>query len=51
MESRYGSADRIWVMDRGMMSEENIDFLKLGNRRYIIGTPKSELKKFEKELL
>jgi transposase len=51
MESRYGSADRIWVMDRGMTSEENIDFLKLGNRRYIIGTPKSELKKFEKELL
>jgi transposase len=51
MESRYGSADRIWVMDRGMTSEENIDFLKLGNRKYIIGTPKSELKRFEKELL
>jgi transposase len=51
MEFRYGSADRIWVMDRGMTSEENIDFLKLGNRRYIIGTPKSELKNFEKELL
>jgi len=51
MESRYGSADRIWVMDRGMTSEENIEFLKAGNRKYIIGTPKSELKKFEKELL
>lgn len=51
MEFRYGSADRIWVMDRGMTSEENIDFLKTRNSRYIIGIPKSELKKFEKELL
>jgi transposase len=51
VESRYGLADRIWVMDRGMISELNIDFLKLEGRKYIIGTPKSELKKFEKELL
>jgi len=51
MEARYGAADRIWVMDRGMTSDENIDFLKQKNRRYIIGTPKSLLKKFERELL
>jgi len=51
MEKRYGKADRIWVGDRGMMSEKNIDFLKRGKRRYIIGTPKSALKKFEQELL
>ena len=51
MESRYGKADRIWVMDRGMVSEENIEFLKEGKRRYIVGTPKGMLKKFEKELL
>lgn len=51
MEERYGAADRIWVMDRGMLSDENIDFLKQKNRRYIIGTPKSMLKKFERELL
>ncbi len=51
MEERYGAADRIWVMDRGMVSEKNIDFLKQDNRRYIIGTPKSLLKKFERELL
>ncbi len=38
-------------MDRGMISAENIEFLKKGNRRYIIGTPKSALKKFEQELL
>lgn len=51
MESRYGAADRIWVMDRGMISKENLKFLKQEGRQYIIGTPKSELKKFEKELL
>ena len=51
MESRYGRSQRVWVMDRGMVSEENIDFLKEGNRRYILGTPKSLLKTFEAELL
>ena len=51
MEKRYGKADRIWVGDRGMMSKDNIKFLKQDQRRYIVGTPKSGLKKFEQELL
>ena len=51
MEGRYGKADRIWVGDRGMVSEENISFLKEGDRRYIVGTPKSMLKQFQRELL
>ena len=51
MESRYGKADRIWVMDRGMVSEDNVNYLKQGGRRYIIGTPKVMLKRFERELL
>lgn len=51
MEKRYGKSDRIWVMDRGMTSEDNLAFLRQENRRYIIGTPKSMLKKFEQELL
>lgn len=51
MEARYGKADRIWVMDRGMVSDENIEFLKEGGRRYIVGTPKGMLRKFERELL
>jgi len=51
MEARYGRADRIWVMDRGMISDNNIAFLKQNGRRYIVGTPKSMLKRFERELL
>jgi transposase len=51
MESKYGKANRIWVMDRGMVSEENIQFMKERGARYIVGTPKSMLRKFEQELL
>ena len=51
MEQRYGRSDRVWVMDRGMVSEDNITFLRDSGRRYIVGTPKSMLKKFERELL
>ncbi len=51
MEARHGKARRIWVMDRGMVSEENIEFLQKREARYIVGTPKSMLRKFEKDLL
>jgi transposase len=51
MESRYGKANRIWVMDRGMVSEKNIEFMRKRGARYIVGTPKSMLRKFEQELL
>lgn len=51
MEQRYGQSDRIWGMDRGMVSEGNLKFLRAEGRRYIVGTPKSLLKKFEQQLL
>jgi len=51
IEAQYGSAGRIWVMDRGMVSEENLAYMRAGGRRYIVGTPKSQLKRFERELL
>ena len=51
IESQYGRDGRIWVMDRGMLSEDNLEFLESQKRRYIIGTPKSQLKHFERELL
>jgi transposase len=50
IERLYGRANRIWVLDRGMVSEENIRHLKQGKRRYIVGTPKGMLKRFEEEL-
>jgi transposase len=51
MESKYGRAGRIWVMDRGMASDDNLAFLREGGRRYILGTPKSALRRFEQHLL
>jgi len=51
IESKYGCADRIWVMDRGMVSDENVEFLRENGQRYILGTPRSMLKQFERELL
>jgi len=50
MEARYGRANRIWALDRGMVSQDNLDFLKAGERQYIVGTPKSQLKRFEQQL-
>ena len=51
MEQRYGKSNRIWVMDRGMVSEKNLEFLRQGKRRYLVGTPKALLKKYEQDLL
>jgi len=51
MEERYGQADRIWVMDRGMASEENFEFLNEKGRRYIVGAHRAQLKRYERELL
>ncbi len=51
MENRYGHAHRIWVMDRGMVSEENLTWLRAENRQYILGTPRGELKNWENEII
>ena len=51
MEKRYGKARRIWVMDRGMINEENLQWLRMEGRKYIVGTPRSELKNWENELI
>ena len=51
IEDEYGAADHIWVVDLGMTGKNNIAFLKQGHRSYIIGTPKSQLKHFECEIL
>jgi transposase len=51
MEDKYGQARRIWVLDRGMISEENIEFLRSRQARYVVGTPKAQLKGLEQYLL
>jgi transposase len=46
MEARHGMLGRVWIADRGMASRENLTWLRDTGRRYIIGAPKSELKRF-----
>jgi hypothetical protein len=50
MESRYGLAERVWVMDRGMASTDNIGWLQGSGRRYLIGTPRSEVRKWSQQI-
>lgn len=50
METKYGRPNRIWVMDRGMVSEDNLKFLRERGGSYIVGTPKAMLRRFEQYL-
>jgi len=51
LEKKYGQAKRVWVMDRGMVSEANLTWLRERGALYLVGTPKSQLRQFEKALL
>lgn len=50
MEKKHGTLNRIWVMDRGMVSQENLKFLRERGGQYIVGTPKAMLRQFEQHL-
>jgi len=50
MEKRFGSARRVWVVDRGIASQANIAYLKERKQSYLVGTPRSQLTEFEAEL-
>ena len=50
MEARHGMLGRVWITDRGMASAANLAWLRDTGRRYIVGAPKSELKRFGREL-
>jgi len=49
-ETRYGMAQRIWVMDRGRISEDTRSWLRESGRRYLVGTPRSELRKWARQI-
>ncbi len=50
MEGRFGLAQRIWVMDRGMVSADNLTWLQASGRRYLIGASRGEVKKWSRQL-
>lgn len=51
METLYGKASRIWVFDRGVASEKNLEALRQNAGNYLVGTPRTLLRKVEKALL
>jgi transposase len=51
METRYGRSSRVWALDRGMVSEVHLQWLRERGSRYIVGTPKNQLRFFEQRLL
>ena len=51
MEERYGRASRVWALDRGMVSDEHLEWLRGRGARYIVGTPKNQLRAYERQLV
>ena len=51
VERKYGKARRIWVFDRGIVSEENLAAIRKRGGQYLVGTPRRQMKQFEAELL
>lgn len=50
VEDEHGKSKRIWVMDRGNVSEENLEFIRERGGQYIVGTPKAMLRQVRGEL-
>jgi transposase len=51
VERKHGKARRVWIFDRGVVSEENLVAIRRRGGQYLVGTPRSKLKQFEQELL
>ena len=51
VERKHGSLGRVWVFDRGIVSEENLALLRRRGAFYLVATPKRKLASFEQELL
>ena len=51
VERKHGRVRRVWVFDRGIVSEQNLQKLRERGAWYLVGTPKSRLKAYEQQLL
>jgi transposase len=50
MDMKYGKTNRAWVLDRGMVSEDNLEFIRISGARYLVDTPKPLLKNLKDSL-
>ena len=50
VEEKYGRLHRVWIMDRGMVSDANLSYLRERGSSYIVGMPKAQLVNFRSEI-
>jgi len=50
VERKYGKARRVWIFDRGVVSEGNLAAIRKRKREYRVGTNRSKLKRFDLSL-
>jgi len=51
IETQYGKLNRLWIMDRGIPTEEALKQMRDEGASYLVGTPRGRLSKLEKQLL
>ena len=53
IEAQYGRSDRVWIMDRGIPTEETLEQMRTAQPpvHYLVGTPKGRLSTFERKFL
>lgn len=51
IQSMYGKARRVWVMDRGIPTEATLERMRIEQVAYLVGTPRHLLSKLEKDLI
>ena len=53
IETQYGKAERIWLMDRGIPTEKVLEQMRQSTPpvKYLVGTPKGRLTRLEKQLI
>ena len=50
IEKQYGKMNRLWIMDRGIPTEESLGQMRAEGASYLVGTPRGRLAKLEKQL-
>jgi transposase len=50
IESKYGKAGRLWLMDRGIPTEATLEYMRDNGINYLVGTPRKLLDEFERDL-
>lgn len=51
IEEQYGKAERVWVMDRGIPTEEVLKDMRENHVLYLVGTPRGRLSRYESALI